>query len=101
MKWKAISSELRTSLFKWPPCRSETLRSQLISPCVLQSRKRSASPSWRAPYPKGLNAPNERDLVYLTRADLLVVLWNGSSEGTHKLIAWYQAQQKDIVIGFV
>jgi hypothetical protein len=51
--------------------------------------------------PRGLNAPTARDLIYLTRADLLVVLWNGSSQGTRKLIAWYQAQQKDIVIGFV
>lgn len=51
--------------------------------------------------PKALNAPTERDLVYLMRADLLIVLWNGSSEGTRHLINWYQKQQKDLVIGFI
>jgi hypothetical protein len=51
--------------------------------------------------PKALNAPTERDLVYLTRADLLIVLWNGSGEGTRSLINWYQKQQKDLIIGFI
>jgi hypothetical protein len=51
--------------------------------------------------PKGLDAPSVRDLIYLTRADLLIALWNGSSAGIRELIAWYEAQQKDIIIGFI
>jgi hypothetical protein len=55
----------------------------------------------REQLPSGLQAPTERDLIYLMRADLLIVLWNGSSPGTLGLIEWYQKHRKDILVGFV
>lgn len=55
----------------------------------------------REQLPKGLAAPTERDLVFLTRADLLIILWNGQSEGTRKLVRWYREEDKDHVLGFV
>ncbi len=75
-----------------------------ISPRVLELVEENKIPfvdASKEQLPKGLGAPSARDLIYLTRADLLVVLWNGSSTGTRDLITWYEAQQKDIVIGFV
>jgi hypothetical protein len=48
-----------------------------------------------------VNAPTARDLIFLIRADLLVVLWNGSSKGTESLIQWYQGHQKDLLVGFI
>src|SRR5262249_52889958 len=75
-----------------------------ISPTILELVEQNEIPfvdACKEQLPKGLQAPTERDLVFLTRADLLTVLWNGSSEGTRSLIQWYQNHQKDLIIGFV
>lgn len=50
--------------------------------------------------PKGIAAPSERDLLFLTKADLVVLLWNGKSQGTKEMIRWYSQHQKDHVIAF-
>jgi len=51
--------------------------------------------------PKEIERPSDRDLIFLTRADLTILFWNGHSEGIGELIAWYTKQGKDHVIGFV
>jgi hypothetical protein len=75
-----------------------------ISPRVLELLEQHQIPfvdAQKEQLPKGLNAPTERDLIYLIRADLLIAFWDGSSPGTRKLIEWYQKQQKDILVAFV
>jgi hypothetical protein len=51
--------------------------------------------------PKGFGAPNERALLFLTRADLLVVIWDGKSSGTRDLIGFYRTEQRDHFVIFV
>ena len=51
--------------------------------------------------PKGLDAPSNRDLLYLTKADLLVTFWDGQSTGTRNLINWYSSRNRDYIVGFI
>lgn len=46
-------------------------------------------------------APTERDTIFLAKADLLILLWNGQSPGTKSLINWYAGQKKDHIVGFI
>jgi serine/threonine protein kinase len=47
------------------------------------------------------NAPSRRDVFFSTKADLLVLFWDGISSGTAELLAWLRQQGKDHVVGFV
>jgi hypothetical protein len=51
--------------------------------------------------PKDIQAPSERDLLFLTKADLLIVFWSGRSSGIKSLIDWYSRNEKDHIIAFV
>lgn len=51
--------------------------------------------------PKGMDAPSERDLFFLMKADLQILLWSGTSSGTLELIDWYKEKGKDYVVGFI
>jgi hypothetical protein len=46
-------------------------------------------------------APTKRDVFLASRADLLILIWNGRSGGTRKLIEWLDEVGKDHVIGFI
>jgi hypothetical protein len=47
------------------------------------------------------NAPSRRDVFFSTKADLVVLFWDGVSPGTADLLAWLRQQCKDHVVGFV
>jgi serine/threonine protein kinase len=47
------------------------------------------------------NAPSRRDMFFVTKADLVILFWDGVSPGTAELLAWLRQQRKDHVIGFV
>jgi hypothetical protein len=51
--------------------------------------------------PRVQNTPSQRDVFFSTKADLIVLLWDGVSPGTAKLLSWLRQQGKDHVIGFV
>ncbi|MBD3340649.1 MAG: hypothetical protein GF353_16195 [Candidatus Lokiarchaeota archaeon] len=51
--------------------------------------------------PKGIDSPTERDLLFLTKAELFIVFWNGRSSGTEKLLKWYSLQNQDHIISFI
>jgi hypothetical protein len=46
-------------------------------------------------------APTKRDVFLASRADLFILIWNGQSGGTRKLIEWLDEVGKDHVIGFI
>lgn len=46
-------------------------------------------------------AASERDMLFASRADLLVIMWNGASKGTKQLLDWLRNQKKDHVLAFV
>jgi hypothetical protein len=48
----------------------------------------------------GIQAPTDRDLFFLAKANLVILFWNGRSAGTREMIEWYYKQQKDHVVGF-
>jgi hypothetical protein len=50
---------------------------------------------------KGINAKSAREALFLTKADLVILLWNGNSPGIRGFIKWYTEQGKDFVLGFV
>jgi hypothetical protein len=55
----------------------------------------------REQLPKGIQGPTKRDILFLARVDVVILLWNGVSSGTHELIEWYRANEKDHIVGFV
>jgi len=52
-------------------------------------------------FPKGMNGPTNRDILFCMKADTVVLLWNGTSQRTYALIDYYLDQQKDVQIGFI
>jgi hypothetical protein len=46
-------------------------------------------------------APSKRDIFLTSRADLLILIWDGRSGGTRALIEWLSATGKDHIIGFI
>jgi len=55
----------------------------------------------REQLPKGLQGPTDRDVLFLTKADVIILLWNGESQGTREMIDWYRSNEKDHIVGFV
>lgn len=55
----------------------------------------------REQLPRGFQGPTDRDVLFFTRADVVILLWNGRSQGTRDLIEWYRSNEKDHVLGFV
>ena len=51
--------------------------------------------------PKGLSGPSERDVLFASRADLVILFWYGDSGGTRRLIDYFTANGTNILIGFV
>lgn len=51
--------------------------------------------------PKGLKAPSSREALFLTRADLVILLWDGESPGVKRFLNFYTGQGKDFILGFV
>ncbi len=52
-------------------------------------------------FPKGLNGPSERDKFYCMKADLIILLWDGSSKGTQTLIKYFMENSKNVLIIFI
>ena len=55
----------------------------------------------REQLPKGFEGPTERDVLFFTRTDVVILLWNGRSQRTRDLIDWYRSNEKDHIVGFV
>jgi hypothetical protein len=50
---------------------------------------------------KGTEAPSDRDFTFAVKADLIVLMWDGSSPQTRKLLNWCRSQEKDHLVAFV
>jgi hypothetical protein len=46
-------------------------------------------------------APSKRDIFLASRADLMVIIWDGVSGGTRALLEWLTANGKDHIAGFI
>jgi hypothetical protein len=57
--------------------------------------------AYNEPVPAVPKAPSQRDVFFSTKADLVILFWDGRSSGTAELLAWLRQQGKDHVIGFV
>jgi hypothetical protein len=55
----------------------------------------------REQLPKGFQGPTDRDVLFFTKADVIILLWNGESQGTREMIDWYRSNEKDHILGFV
>jgi hypothetical protein len=54
----------------------------------------------REQVPQVSRAPSERDIFFASRADLLILIWNGQSGQTKRLIDWLADTGKDHIVGF-
>ncbi len=48
-----------------------------------------------------MQGPSARDIFFCTRADLIVLLWDGESAGTRDLIQFYQQQGVSNLLTFI
>jgi hypothetical protein len=53
------------------------------------------------PVPPLPGAPSQRDVFFATKADLVIVFWDGKSRGTAQFLEWLRQTGKDHVLGFV
>jgi hypothetical protein len=51
--------------------------------------------------PKGLEGPTSRDVLFCTKSDLVVLLWDGQSRGTQEMVRFYQEQGVNTLLAFV
>ncbi len=51
--------------------------------------------------PSMADAPSKRDILFYTKADLVILIWDGQSEGTQDLLQWLRQQHKDHLVVFV
>jgi hypothetical protein len=51
--------------------------------------------------PRSLAGPLERDILFASRADLIVLIWDGASRGTGRLVEFFQKNMNNVLIGFV
>lgn len=75
-----------------------------ISECMLALVKKHGLPfvdASREQLPKGFVGPTDRDVLFFARTDVVILLWNGRSQGTRELIDWYRSNEKDHIVGFV
>ena len=75
-----------------------------ISDAMLDMVKREGLPfvdARREQLPGGFEGQTDRDVLFLTKTDVVILLWNGESHGTRALIDWYRDNEKDHVVGFV
>lgn len=50
---------------------------------------------------RSTDAPSERDLLFATKADLIILIWDGKSHNTKGLIDWLECNGKDHIVGFL
>lgn len=48
-----------------------------------------------------LEAPSRRDILFCTRSDLVILVWDGQSPGTRSLLEWLRQQRKDHLILYI
>jgi hypothetical protein len=53
------------------------------------------------PLPSGLEAPSYRDLLFLSKADFHILLWNGHSRGIDEIRRFYGDHKVNHILGFV
>lgn len=51
--------------------------------------------------PRGLTGPNERDIFFCTKADLVIVFWDGESRGTKRLTDYFQENGRSLLISYI
>jgi nucleoside 2-deoxyribosyltransferase len=51
--------------------------------------------------PNQLTGPSSRDIFFTTKVDLIVLFWDGRSQGTQELIHYFEQQGKNILVGFI
>lgn len=51
--------------------------------------------------PKGLAGPSQRDVLFASKAELIILFWDGKSRGTEELLEFFKANAVNTVIGFI
>jgi hypothetical protein len=70
------------------------------TPAELQCNSGRASLHFRLKQ-NSLTGPTERDIFFASRADLVVLFWDGKSKGTARVIDFFQRNMNNVLIGFV
>lgn len=51
--------------------------------------------------PRRLQGPSRREVFFCTKADLVILLWDGESTGTHEMVRFYQDQGVSTLLSFI
>lgn len=47
------------------------------------------------------NAPSPRDILFAQKADLIILLWDGKSDGIRQMLEWFQSQRRNCLLAYV
>lgn len=51
--------------------------------------------------PRGMKGPSERDIIFCIKSDLVILFWDGKSEGTREMVRYYQDQGVSTLLAFI
>jgi len=53
------------------------------------------------PLPKGFSGPTELEIFFCMKSDLIILLWDGDSKGTKRMVDYYQDQRVSTLLAFI
>lgn len=51
--------------------------------------------------PPEWDAPSQRDIFFATKSDLVILVWDGQSHGTERLLLWLKKHQRDHLVVYI
>jgi len=51
--------------------------------------------------PKGFTGPTELEIFFCMKSDLIILLWDGDSRGTKRMVDYYQDQRVSTLLAFI
>lgn len=51
--------------------------------------------------PRGMKGPTERDIIFCAKSDLVILLWDGESQGTKEMVQYFKNQEVSTLLAFI
>jgi hypothetical protein len=51
--------------------------------------------------PRGMKGPSQRDIIFCIKSDLVILFWDGESEGTKDLVTYYRDQGVSTLLAYI
>jgi|GEM_PF-1060437 len=51
--------------------------------------------------PRGMKGPTDRDIIFCTKSDLVILFWDGESQGTKEMVQYFKDQGASTLLAFI